>query len=781
MNPIRETLLVLVFFVTPPPVWAEVPPEPSTVNSEVSKEAQESNSEETASPQDQPTPATEPTPQPEGASPPAQEGESAPQSPRPVLRVPVLPEDPCLGRTVTSFEIQGCEEASCGDPEIQEQLRSLTDITEGIVFTDQMRSRALERLEKTGFFASIVFECDAIVDTTAVVLVARPATFITRVSVEGNVYFREQELRKRIFLRPGIALNVTPGKEMKSDLVRRQIDSLRRLYRREGLEEVSVRIKSIPSGPHKTEVKIIMHEGERARVRKVVFRHLQSAQSVSGMPKCPQVSTKKLQQLASVGVGDVVTSKHIREITKRTEAFFQSIGFERPDVKAQTYGDPLSFQLQVLTKHCWLLRVWDREDAGKEAFRDQPSFRRPDPLVEGFGPHAEQRGWLRADFEDWRTILPFGESGVFDREESERGVASIRKVMESKGFLFAEVAMEHRNFKRQSAASKQIRSGPVRGIIDYRVTRNHERRIEKISLQGNETFSTAELLSEFETKSYDFFGTEGHLIVDRVLFDLAQIQRFYRDHGFYDFQYSLLGDVSDIAPSRELVRNDDWVIWEFRYRDRGFRVLKHRSSMALSVEIAFTEGPRTRIGEIEIVGNTRVSNRQLESLLALRTGQPYGTDRLETGLERMGRWYEMLGHHHVEIEPTCETPDRTAADGPCDVTDVRAGTVDLRLRVDEGPQTVVGEILWRGNFKTLPEILTRDLPKPGTPFSEFKLSQATSKIRNLGIFSGVTIERVGLDERPARGRVGLVVVVEEAESRFIDVAAGFRTIDRDAV
>ena len=204
-----------------------------------------------------------------------------------------------------------------------EQLRSLTDITEGVLFTARGRDRALERLEKTGFFASIVFACDALADTTAVVLVARPATFISRVSVEGNVYFREQELRKRIFLRPGIALNVVPGKEMKSDLVRRQIDSLKRLYRREGLEEVSVRILSVPVGPHKAEVRIIIHEGERARIRNVVFRHLQSAQSVPGMPKCPQVSNKKLQQLASVGVGDVVTSKHIREITKRTESFFQ--------------------------------------------------------------------------------------------------------------------------------------------------------------------------------------------------------------------------------------------------------------------------------------------------------------------------------------------------------------------------------------------------------------------------------------------------------------------------
>jgi outer membrane protein assembly factor BamA len=691
-----------------------------------------------------------------------------------------LPKDPCLGRAVETFQIQGCEDAACGDPVILGELRSLAGITLGLTVTERIRDRAIERLEATGFFESVGMICEATGESTVVVLDGSPATFITKVSVEGNVYFREQELRKRIFLRPGIALNVRPGKEIKSELVRRQMDSLKRLYRREGLDEVTVRVKAVPVGPFQIEVRIILHEGDRARVRRVVFRHLQSTRRADGMPQCPRVSRRKLEQLAGVGVGDVVTSKHIREITKRTRSFFQSIGYLRPDVKVSTYGDPLAFQLQVLTKHCWLVRIWEREDGGKGAYRDLPSFRRPDPLVEGLGTYAEGRDWTRADFEIWRSLLPFGESGVFDREEAERGVASIRKVLQDNGYLFAEVAMEHRDLRRQSASSPAIRAGPVQGVIDYRLTRNHLRRIEAVRLIGHETFSSPTLLGEMETRTYDFFGSDGHLIVDRVLFDLAQIARYYRDRGFYDFQYTLMGDVSDGAPSRALVRNDELVIWEYRYRERGFRVIKHRSTMGVTLEIPFVEGPRTRIGSIEILGNNRVSNRQLEALLALRTGQPYGTSRLETGLERMGRWYEMLGHHHVEIESSCTTQDPVLETAACDVTDVRAGRVDLVIWVNEGPQTVVGEILWRGNFKTLPEILTRDLPEPGTPFSELRLSEATSKMRNLGIFSGVTIERIGLDERPARGRVGLVVVVEEAQSRFIDLAAGFRTIDREA-
>ena len=56
-----------------------------------------------------------------------------------------------------------------------------------------------------------------------------PNSFVRKVSVEGNVYFREREIRKRIFLRPGSVLNATPGRERADETVQRQVDSLKRL------------------------------------------------------------------------------------------------------------------------------------------------------------------------------------------------------------------------------------------------------------------------------------------------------------------------------------------------------------------------------------------------------------------------------------------------------------------------------------------------------------------------------------------------------------------------
>ena len=109
---------------------------------------------------------------------------------------------------------------------------------------------------------------------------------------------------------------------------------------------------------------------------------------------------------------------------------------------------------------------------------------------------------------------------------------------------------------------------------------------------------------------------------------------------------------------------------------------------------------------------------------------------------------------------------------------MRSKIVDLRFTVRPGPKIVVGEIFWRGNFQTVPHIITRDYPKPGTAYSQRAVAEATRKLRNLGIFNSVQVKTIGLKENPPRKKVALMIAVEEAPARFIDLSAGFRTIDR---
>ena len=685
----------------------------------------------------------------------------------------------CVGVPVGGVRLEGCDGLPCGDPRLVDGFLSLTDFQPDTPITAMDRDRALARLGATGFFRQAELRCTEVDGALDVTVRVVPNTFVRGVSVEGNVFFRERELRKRIFLRAGTVLNVEPGAEAESEVISRQRDSLKRLYRREGLDEVVIDVQVSRATASLLDVAIVIREGERERIRRLDLKHVQAGRGGEGMPDCPRVSRRQLHTLVQVEVGEVVTVRSLRDIKRRTEAWFQSIGYVRPHVSVRADGDPLVLRMDVRTSACWLLRIWERSEAARDGLEDRPSFRRLDRVGQEGATTTDGTDYDRVDLETWRGDLPFGESGVFDREEAERGVESIRRTLQRRGYLFAQVRMEHRPLAPRLPAPGGGR-GSLAGTIDYLITLHHERRLHHIDLPGRKTVSRDVLLAEMDTNTYDFFGEGGHVHVERVLFDLTKIKRFYRSRGFYDFRYLLLGDPTDVMADRTVVDSDEWIVWEYRFRDRGFRVRKRPHELGVSLEIPFVEGPRTRLRYLEVIGNVRVSNRQAKALLALGARSHYGSEALERGLERLAGWYRLLGYHHAEVKAHCLHVGRARAEEACDVSDVRVSTVDLVIRIAEGPQTRVGEIFWRGNTKTSSEVLLRDLPKPGQPFSEKMLADAAAKMRNLGIFSAVQIDRIALDERPARGRVALVVVVEEAESRFVDLAAGFRTIDREA-
>ncbi|MGM0574898.1 MAG: POTRA domain-containing protein [Myxococcota bacterium] len=683
------------------------------------------------------------------------------------------PPGPCVGRRVASVALVGCRGRTCDTESRRRRLLSLADLDPEETLTAEDHERAVARLEKTGYFREVAITCEQATDGVDVRIVVDMNTFVRDVDIEGNEDFRVGEIRKRLFLRSGTVLNVTPGEEEQHESVRRQVQSLQRFYRREGLEDVSIGVEATRADPTTVDLRILIDEGERRRIRDLVIRHRQVLPTPPGEQGCPTVSRPRLRRLVGVGVGGVVTSRTERRVRRDLETFFQSIGYVRPHVDVRVEEDPLRMVVDIQTERCWLVRVWERESAAVSGTRDVPAFRFHDPLGEDVAA-GEDAPYQRASLEPWREKLPFGPSGVFDREEAKRGVEIIQRDLEDEGFPFAEVVLEHRRFPR---AGPDELASPVAGAIDFRITRNYERRIQGILLPGRRTFSEERLLEEIDTKVYDALGDGGFVQVEQVLFDLKELRRFYEARGFYRFRFLVQGEPDDPAPSRERIETRDWLVWEYRYRDRGFRVKKRRSEMVLYLELPFEEGPRTRLQDVVIAGNEQLSTRRVGKMLGLAPGDPFGSAYLEDGLQRIRAWYRRRGFHQARVRASCEA-DIPPPGGDCSL--VRSSWADLIVSIDEGPRSVVGEIFWRGNFRTDPEVLVRDLPESGEPYDQSRLAEATRKLRNLGVFSAVDITRIGLEESPPRERIALVVSVEEADSRFLDLAAGFRTIDRDS-
>jgi outer membrane protein assembly factor BamA len=144
------------------------------------------------------------------------------------------------------------------------------------------------------------------------------------------------------------------------------------------------------------------------------------------------------------------------------------------------------------------------------------------------------------------------------------------------------------------------------------------------------------------------------------------------------------------------------------------------------------------------------------------------------------RWhYQTMGYHKVSVSATCEGEQPTVLKKDCDPTTIQSRAVHVTIHVEENTRAEMGELFWHGLDRTKSSVIRRDLPKPGAPFDRQKLSDGVRKLRNLGIFASVRTVNIGLKEEPPRDRVAVVVYVEEASNRFLDLSAGFQTMTRE--
>ncbi len=692
-----------------------------------------------------------------------------PEEPAPIE---VPPPDPivsddftiCAGKPVRDVRIEGCD-AACGARPALMSLLSVVARGQPLSLDDGGRLR--RRLDETRLVIDARFECIEDVNGSVLVLSVKPMTFVRRVRITGNDAFRRKDLLKRVFLRPGTPLPIDPDRPLDDDQVKRQVESLERLYRQAGLDDVTIVVIATRIDVTHIDLELAITEGRRTRIESLTARHVHTGGKDPDGLACPSIDDRRVERLIDLGVGDVWTRVVERRIRERLRKAFQAAGFERPKVVIESKAKaPGEITVTVTTEQCWLVRVWQRELAQRTS--DTLSFRWIDPAdavidpdLDADVPRIDDAPWRRMPLAEWEDTLPFGESGSFERDEALRGVETLAAELRARGYPFAQVRLNHRVVGNQP--ERRNANSEVMGVIDYFVTLNLERRLQRIRFEGRKTPSE-ELLSDLmKTSPYDFLGGSGAFDEARVLADLAAIEGWYRERGFFDFKF--LPPIE--RPSYQIVR--------FGSDGRVFALEKHRESPHLTLVIRIEEGPRTLFADVTHAGVTLFGNAEMAQITGFVRGRPLGPTPLRDGLERLARRYRQRGYHRMTITPTCTAEGTVIACTPEGLTGHTR--VDMHLAVVEGTVVRVGAITWRGNAETDQHVLVRDLPKPGDVLDFDQINLAVRKMRALGIFNSVRVDVEGLDEDPARDVV-LVVQVEETQYRFLDVALGVRSIQR---
>lgn len=177
----------------------------------------------------------------------------------------------------------------------------------------------------------------------------------------------------------------------------------------------------------------------------------------------------------------------------------------------------------------------------------------------------------------------------------------------------------------------------------------------------------------------------------------------------------------------------------------------------VEVTLDITEGPRTLVGAIDVMGNRVLSTDQLRATFATMVGRSYSEVDVASDRDRIDLEYRNRGYETVVVEPRV-----TLSDG-----DTRANVL---FSVTEGQQVIVDHIIIVGNKRTSTTTIQRELTlKPGEPLGYAARIESQQRLSALGLFRRVNITEL---THESESRRDVLVQVEEAPPTSISYGGG---------
>lgn len=185
------------------------------------------------------------------------------------------------------------------------------------------------------------------------------------------------------------------------------------------------------------------------------------------------------------------------------------------------------------------------------------------------------------------------------------------------------------------------------------------------------------------------------------------------------------------------------------------------NSAPVPVRISVTPGPVFRIGTARLEGD--VAGRDLATY-GLTPGGDAGSLRIISAGDRL------VHDLKTEGRPLARLVKRSAS------ADHSDNTVDVVIAAEGGPVAPVGMIGISGENSIDPDFIrSYSRLNAGQPYSPKDLEKASQRLRQLGVFSSVTIRE---DERLASdGSIPLTIEVAEGKHRYFGVGAEVTTTD----
>jgi outer membrane protein insertion porin family len=279
--------------------------------------------------------------------------------------------------------------------------------------------------------------------------------------------------------------------------------------------------------------------------------------------------------------------------------------------------------------------------------------------------------------------IPVFEENAVDDDLLNEGQRNLLEYLQTRGHYDAKVEIRKESDAQTMRVIYEIDPGPIHKLV-------------LVEIAGNKDFlDTAKLKSYLQIQPASRFVSRGRFSKALLDGDVATLTGLYRANGFRQ------------------VRIESKV-------DDNYRGVENR----LAVHIQIEEGPRTRLGQVQVVGNEKIPISGLPEL-STQPGQPYSEQDLASDRERILNYYFNSGFPNATLEITTKNGTQPNQE-------------DVTFTINEGERFTVNQVMVAGTENTRDYIVDREVQvKAGQPLSQQDLLDTQTRLYNLGIFSQV--------------------------------------------
>ena len=305
-------------------------------------------------------------------------------------------------------------------------------------------------------------------------------------------------------------------------------------------------------------------------------------------------------------------------------------------------------------------------------------------------------GIRKSETKDLQDRLHLRRGNEFSEYVSNASCEIIRRFYVEKGFLNAKVTAE---VQRDTVIKNAIR-------VNFNVVKGDKVKIKTINFYGNDhvkEFKLAKAMKKTKSnKIYNFFHSKK-----------------FNEKEFINDRKALL------TPFNEAGYRDARLI-----RDSIYYI----DSKHLGIDFYFDEGNKYYFRNIVWTGNSVYASEQLDKILELKSGDVYDLVSMQKRLFGGGKeneydvskLYRDNGYLFFNITPV--------------ETNIQNDSVDVELRISEGKQATLNNIVINGNDLTNERVVRRQIfTRPGNLWSQTDFERSVREIASLGQFDAEAI------------------------------------------